>query len=581
MASICSGVEARHEAVHDLAPGPEAVLLRPGALGQAGHGPLEGVAVQVGHARAAPARPGAPRRGGPASAPSAVTAAIRSPSASTSNSTSRRPAVGQQRVSAKSFTDHGDPFGCLGAPPHLRRSSDAQLCRARQGRQCMWDRLFSSTRAWRRWRGGRPTAPSKTARWSSKDGAHRLARPRADLPGGRLPGRGGARPGRPLDHAGADRLPHAPGLRRRPRPRVRAAPEGRDLRGDRARRRRHPLDGGGDPRGDEETLVRVRQPPPVEASCWPRASRRSRSSPATASTWTAELKQLRVARAARATSTRSRCARPSWAPTPCRRSSKGRRRLHLDGGAMMPPVAACRPGRRGRRLLRGHRLHARSRPPRVFEADARGPGPAGQAARRPALGPGRRGAGRPLRRALRRPPGVHHRGRRRRHGRSAGTVAVLLPGAFYVLRETKLPCPSRWPPDCNPGSAPVTSLLLMLSMGCTLFGLTPEEALPGSVPAPHDHQGFAEGRSRAKLGVAGAEVERPAVRRAVEVDDVARLAGHDRRRRRGRQGNRTGDRRANRCPAGPAPPRSCGRAAPRAARSRCGNRGPAAAGFRA
>ena len=69
-----------------------------------------------------------------------------------------------------------------------------------------------------------------------------------------------------------------------------------------------------------------------------------------------------------------------------------------------------------------------------------------------------------------------------------GTVAVLLPGAFYCLRETQLPpidalrqhgVPMAIASDCNPGSSPVTSLLLMLSMGCTLFGLTPEEALAG------------------------------------------------------------------------------------------------------
>ncbi len=70
----------------------------------------------------------------------------------------------------------------------------------------------------------------------------------------------------------------------------------------------------------------------------------------------------------------------------------------------------------------------------------------------------------------------------------AGTVAVLLPGAFYFLRETKLPpvdlfrrhgVPIAIATDCNPGSAPVTSLLLMLNMACTLFRLTPEEALAG------------------------------------------------------------------------------------------------------
>lgn len=71
---------------------------------------------------------------------------------------------------------------------------------------------------------------------------------------------------------------------------------------------------------------------------------------------------------------------------------------------------------------------------------------------------------------------------------AAGSVAVLLPGAFYFLRETKLPpvallrergVPMAISTDCNPGSSPCTSLLLMLNMACTLFRLTPEEALAG------------------------------------------------------------------------------------------------------
>ena len=70
----------------------------------------------------------------------------------------------------------------------------------------------------------------------------------------------------------------------------------------------------------------------------------------------------------------------------------------------------------------------------------------------------------------------------------AGTVAVLLPGAFYFLRETRLPpigllrqyqVAMALSTDCNPGSSPCTSLLLMLNMACTLFRFTPEEALTG------------------------------------------------------------------------------------------------------
>jgi imidazolonepropionase len=71
----------------------------------------------------------------------------------------------------------------------------------------------------------------------------------------------------------------------------------------------------------------------------------------------------------------------------------------------------------------------------------------------------------------------------------AGTVAVLLPGAFYALRETKLPpiaalrragVPIAISTDCNPGTSPATSLVLMINMACTLFGMTPEEALAGA-----------------------------------------------------------------------------------------------------
>lgn len=70
----------------------------------------------------------------------------------------------------------------------------------------------------------------------------------------------------------------------------------------------------------------------------------------------------------------------------------------------------------------------------------------------------------------------------------AGTVAVLLPGAYYFLRETRLPpvqalrelgIPMAIATDHNPGSSPTLSLLLMLNMACTLFRLTPEEAWRG------------------------------------------------------------------------------------------------------
>ena len=70
----------------------------------------------------------------------------------------------------------------------------------------------------------------------------------------------------------------------------------------------------------------------------------------------------------------------------------------------------------------------------------------------------------------------------------AGTVAVLLPGAFYTLRETQLPplldlrnekVPIAIATDCNPGSSPLTSILLTMNMACTLFQMTPQETLAG------------------------------------------------------------------------------------------------------
>ena len=71
---------------------------------------------------------------------------------------------------------------------------------------------------------------------------------------------------------------------------------------------------------------------------------------------------------------------------------------------------------------------------------------------------------------------------------AAGSVAVILPGAFYTLRETQMPpiaalraagVPMAVATDCNPGSSPVTSLPLVMNMACTLFRMTPLEAMQG------------------------------------------------------------------------------------------------------
>jgi imidazolonepropionase len=71
---------------------------------------------------------------------------------------------------------------------------------------------------------------------------------------------------------------------------------------------------------------------------------------------------------------------------------------------------------------------------------------------------------------------------------AADTVAVMLPGAFYTLRETQAPpvallrehgVPMAVATDCNPGSSPMASPLIAMNMACTLFRITPEEALAG------------------------------------------------------------------------------------------------------
>ncbi|MBP5857766.1 imidazolonepropionase [Marivibrio halodurans] len=91
----------------------------------------------------------------------------------------------------------------------------------------------------------------------------------------------------------------------------------------------------------------------------------------------------------------------------------------------------------------------------------------------------------------------------------AGTVAVLLPGAFYTLRETQLPPMDAFrrhkvamalASDVNPGSSPVTSLLLVLNMACTLFRMTPEEALAGITINGARALGLADDRGSLRVG---------------------------------------------------------------------------------
>jgi len=93
---------------------------------------------------------------------------------------------------------------------------------------------------------------------------------------------------------------------------------------------------------------------------------------------------------------------------------------------------------------------------------------------------------------------------------ASGTVAVVLPGAFYTLRETQAPpiaafrvhgVPMALATDCNPGSSPLTSPLLTMNMACTLFRMTPLEALLGMTA--HAARALGEGnRGRITPGAA-------------------------------------------------------------------------------
>ncbi|NOH69975.1 imidazolonepropionase [Vibrio pectenicida] len=105
----------------------------------------------------------------------------------------------------------------------------------------------------------------------------------------------------------------------------------------------------------------------------------------------------------------------------------------------------------------------------------------------------------------------------------SGTVATLLPGAFYFLRETQIPpiellrqhnIPMAIATDMNPGTSPFSDLTMMMNMGCTLFGLTPEETLRGVTSNAAKALGFSCTKGQLKAGfdadIAIWDVEHPA-----------------------------------------------------------------------
>ena len=275
------GRHRQREAVHRLAPGPETVGAGAAMLGQARHGALEGVAVQVGDAghgdrvalvavarRRARPRPRRSRR-------------LRS-----SSRTSARQPSGVSALAAWMTLSRR----CISVivPAHagslrVQRLRPCRLCLyiigAMSRKRCMngrtrdldrepasGDRPVAQRAASPR---SRRTAPGlgvdRARRGRGPRRAHRLRRAGGDMPAA-LRARGDVdRLRGPLDHARADRLPHPSRLRRRPGAGIRAAARRRDLRGDRARRRRHPLDRARDARSERGRPRRAQTLPRLDA----------------------------------------------------------------------------------------------------------------------------------------------------------------------------------------------------------------------------------------------------------------------------------------------------------------------------
>ena len=290
-----------------------------------------------------------------------------------------------------------------------------------------------------------------------------------------------------MDHAGARRLPHAPGVRRRSRARVRTAPAGRDVRGDRAGRRRHPVHRARHARGGRRRPVR-RNRCRARRRCCAMAWRRWRSSPVTASTSTASASMLRVARrigdalgiTVRTTYLAAHALPPEFAGTPD---------AYVDAAVRMAAAAACRrAGRCGGRVLRRHRLLAGAGAARVRSgARARR---AGEVARRPAERPRRRGAGGGIRRPVRGPCRTHDGGRRARDGGRTAPSRCCCRAPSTSCATRKLPpldafrahgVPMAVATDCNPGTSPLLSVAPGDATGLHAF---PADARRSACAAP-------------------------------------------------------------------------------------------------
>ena len=245
-------------------------------------------------------------------------------------------------------------------------------------------------------------------------------------------------------------------IRRRPRGRIRAAPERRELRGDRARRRRHPLDGRGDARRQPRTSSPARRRP-RSRRCG-RGRHHGRDQVGLRPRRETEARCC-ASRARSARARRRRRARPSSARMRCRRSSRTARRLHRPRLRPMPAASPPTgwPTRSTRSASASRFTPEQTR--RVFEPRSAAGLPVKLHAEQlsdqggAALGGALSARSRPNISNTPSEAGIAAMA-------AAGTVAVLLPGAFYFLRETqaaadggvcaRTACRSRWPPTATP-----------------------------------------------------------------------------------------------------------------------------------
>ena len=291
----------------------------------------------------------------------------------------------------------------------------------------------------------------------------------------------------PLDHARPDRLPHPSRLRRQPRGGIRGAARRRKLRGDRARRRRHRLDRPRDARGE-----RGRARPPVPAA--PRRADRRRRHDGRDQVRLRPRPRDRAQDAARRPPPREPSARstvrttflgahalpPEYRGRPRRLCRRGRRR----------DAAGARGGRarrRGRRVLRDDRLLAR-RDARAFSRARDASDCPSNCTRSSCRTAAARELAAEFRRAVGRPSRICRRGRRRGNGARGRRSRRCCPAPSTCCARRRrrrssssagTASPMAVATDCNPGTSPMTSLLLAMNMAATLFRLTVEECLAG------------------------------------------------------------------------------------------------------